>query len=254
MKKNMLSKTLVVGIVVLFLGANFVSANSINVESTNVIDDIKKPSRDTKTFYPIEDSYIAHGYPNDNAGDAPHFKIKNEYGASAGYECSALLKFDISSLPKGSVINSAVLYLFYFTWLDTNPAGRMLNVYSITSNWNEDTVTWNTAPTYNPAASAYSPVPATVNVWMDWDVTVDVQDFVNGNKDNYGWKISDDNYWGTYDIPESRFRTKEYGTLTPHLVVNYKKAREFNSPLLNFLQSHPNLFPLLQKLLQNLGL
>ena len=32
----------------------------------------------------------------------------------------------------------------------------------------------------------------------------------------------------------------------------YKKSRELNSPILNFLQSHPNLFPLLQKLLQQL--
>jgi hypothetical protein len=34
----------------------------------------------------------------------------------------------------------------------------------------------------------------------------------------------------------------------------HDKAKEFNSPILNFLQSHPNIFPLLQIVLQRLGL
>lgn len=33
-----------------------------------------------------------------------------------------------------------------------------------------------------------------------------------------------------------------------------EKAREFNSPILNFLENHPNMFPLLQLVLQRLGL
>jgi hypothetical protein len=33
----------------------------------------------------------------------------------------------------------------------------------------------------------------------------------------------------------------------------YKKTKEFNTPILNFLQNHPNMFPLLQKLIQQLG-
>ena len=34
----------------------------------------------------------------------------------------------------------------------------------------------------------------------------------------------------------------------------YKKAKEISNPILNFLQSHSNMFPLLQKLLQQFGL
>ena len=34
----------------------------------------------------------------------------------------------------------------------------------------------------------------------------------------------------------------------------YEKTKEFNTPILNFLQNHPNMFPLLQLLLQRLGL
>ena len=33
-----------------------------------------------------------------------------------------------------------------------------------------------------------------------------------------------------------------------------EKSREINTPFLNFLDSHPNMFPLLQRLLQRLGL
>jgi hypothetical protein len=37
-------------------------------------------------------------------------------------------------------------------------------------------------------------------------------------------------------------------------VHEHDKAREFNRPILNWLQSHPNMFPLLQMLIQRLGL
>ena len=36
--------------------------------------------------------------------------------------------------------------------------------------------------------------------------------------------------------------------------VNMPRNKAINSPILNFLQSHPNMFPLLQMLLQRLGL
>lgn len=37
-------------------------------------------------------------------------------------------------------------------------------------------------------------------------------------------------------------------------IVNKPIPKTFNTPLLNFLENHPNLFPLLQLLLQRLGL
>ncbi|GAG79513.1 unnamed protein product, partial [marine sediment metagenome] len=41
-----------------------------------------------------------------------------------------------------------------------------------------------------------------------------------------------------------------WGTLT----VTMPRNKAINTPFLNFLQSHPNMFPLLQLLIQRLGL
>ena len=44
----------------------------------------------------------------------------------------------------------------------------------------------------------------------EWDVTEDVQDFIDGLQVNCGWKVTDENYWGWFDIPQAFFRTKEF--------------------------------------------
>ena len=53
------------------------------------------------------------------------------------------------------------------------------------------------------------------------------------------------------------FGTCEHGTIVRDQDYCYvhaiKQSREFNRPFINWLQSHPNLFPILQKLIQQLG-
>ena len=45
---------------------------------------------------------------------------------------------------------------------------------------------------------------------MTWDVTSDVQKFVNGEEVNYGWQIMDEQKWEWFDIPGTKLRSKEY--------------------------------------------
>jgi hypothetical protein len=59
---------------------------------------------------------------------------------------------------------------------------------------------------------------------MTWDVTDDVQAMVNGEEDNEGWEIKDDVAWGGSNIPDSRFRTKEYGDYIPYLEITIEPA------------------------------
>jgi len=54
---------------------------------------------------------------------------------------------------------------------------------------------------------------------MIWDVTEDVVDFIKGIKENYGWKITDEKYWGGSNIPYIFFRSKEYGDYIPYLEI-----------------------------------
>jgi hypothetical protein len=225
-KIDILKKMLVIGIFVLFLGVSGVSAININVESTNVIDDVVTPIDALKTFYPTDDAYIKHSVPNGNGGSHEYFNVRNEYGGTGGgLEYAGLIKFDISSLPSDATINSATLSIYYFDYWDMNPVGRDIHLYRATSDWDEMTVTWNNQPPYEPHNPAYTPVPSSFG-WMTWDVTNDIQDFVNGQETNYGWKVIDDNYWGWFEIPTARFRTKEYGSDTPQLEIDYKTSRD----------------------------
>ncbi len=172
-------------------------------------------------FYPTDDAYILHrsGYTNVNRGGFEIMEVENYYGASGIWGEDTLIKFDISSVPSNTKIISAKLNLYYHTYQTNNPAGRDLNIYRINSDWDELTVTWDTKPAYAGSPTSFAEVPSTTGVWMSWDVTNDVQDFVDGININYGWKISDDTYWGTVNIPVTSFRTKEYGDYIPYLEI-----------------------------------
>jgi len=205
-------------------------------------------------FYSTDDSEISQDLPNSPLGSREAITIRNEFGAggNSGWASDALFKFDISSIPSGASVIRATMYLFNNKWTSTNPAGRMLNVYRITNDWNENTFTGNTAPTYHPVTTAYSPVPATVNVWIQWNLTSDVRDFLSGTT-NYGWRLRDDNYWGKPDIPLTQVRSKEFGQdLSPYLEIEYIKTRSrdiSNQFFLKFLERFPNIFPILRQLI-----
>jgi hypothetical protein len=149
--------------------------------------------------------------------------VENRYGHPShgdDFEQDALVRFDVSSIPAGTEIESATLCLYYYHWHDNNPAGRVLTCYRITDDWEEETVTWNTQPTCAAQPTSAATVPAGYD-WMTWDVTVDVQAFINEEEPEYGWKIMDEEPWNWYNIPWTYFHTKEYGSYIPHLEVEF---------------------------------
>jgi len=171
-------------------------------------------------FYPIDDAEIAHTSPDTNFGSTNNFAVRNS-GSGLGWACDGLVRFNLSSIPEDSTILSATLNAYYFNWDDNNPSGRDLSIYRVASDWDEDTVTWNTQPSYASQSTTNSSVPSSTGVWMEWDVTNDVQDFSDEEATNYGWKITDENYWGSGNIPISFFTTKEHGIFVPYLVINH---------------------------------
>jgi hypothetical protein len=239
---------LVVGIIVLFIGLSSASAlNNDIINFSNMVDDVKESSKYITIFHP-DDANIAHNSPNNNYGGGPEIGIRNDYGigGTSGWANDGLIKFNLSKLPAGSTIKSAKLYLYYYRWQDNYPAGRELNLYRITSDWDEDTVTWNTAPSYNQTPTANSSVPSSVNIWMEWNVKSDVKDFVLGTP-NYGWRLIDDNYWGFPNIPLVFFRTKEFShNLSSYLKIEYTTSRNknVNHPHLEYYKQIPNILSL----------
>lgn len=226
MKNSILKIGLVFGIIILFLGTSITSAINSNVEPAKMINEIGNLNRDTNTFYPTDDASIKETAPYTNFG-SDYLVVRNKYGGygSPGYEDDLLIKFNISELSPGIIIRSATLNLFYNQWRENNPAGRTLTLYRITSDWDENTVTWNTRPSYASEVTFSAVVPGSPGVWMEWDVTSDVQDFVEGQENNHGWQIMDEIYWGMSDIPATWFHEKELGSNTAYLEIEVIKPR-----------------------------
>jgi hypothetical protein len=205
---------------VIAFGASVVAGLTILFSVTLVVPDVSG----YVILYSIGDTAVQQDRPNYNPSYGQTMSVRNRYGAggSDGWEWDSLVRFDLSSIPIGASVTSATLFIYYCDWDDTNPQGRPLTTHRITGDWEEQTVTWNTRPTWLSEATSSSPVPSSINQWMDWDVQSDVQAFVNEEEENYGWTVMDATYWGSANIPITHLRTKEFvGSAVPYLEVTY---------------------------------
>lgn len=183
-----------------------------------------KSADTTIVIYPTDDTTIRQNYPYKNYGDTEQLSVRNECGGHPpsqgdGWGWDILIKFDLSSIPPGCIIKYAKLKLYYCKWWDNNPAGRVLSLYRIVEDWDEDTVTWKTQPSYDNAVVTTATVPSQKNKWMEWNVTTDVINYLKGVYPNYGWRIRDEQDWCKNDIPITRFYSKEKGMYIPHLEI-----------------------------------
>jgi len=215
---------------------------------------------DTVTLAPGSDNWISScsSGATVNNGDMGELRVRASWWGSPGNRepknFRSLLTFDLGAVPADAeLITSATVGLYYFDKPHADPAGRTYEVHSLTNAWMEMGSTWQARdnydqpdpvywdsyhagiPAYQPgggdfAATAYASaqVPADVNEWMTWDVTVLVKEWVDGTSDNFGLLIKDgdeiesDPGGGTVSY-NARFRSREYAdsAFRPFLEVTY---------------------------------
>ena len=120
-------------------------------------------------------------------GDVPHptdnLFVQNEADVS-DFPCfsKSYLKFDLSAIPAGKVIQSAKLTIYQFGGSNSQNAPTSdVQVFSVQDPWDETTLTWNNAPlaTENYPGASVAPM-TTPLVWpgipITWDVTPIVAD------------------------------------------------------------------------------
>jgi hypothetical protein len=221
--KNYIRWCVAILVALLFVGSSIAIGSN---ENDLKISSPQNLTKGTYTFNPTDDSRIdeSTGGP---PGDSVFVHTRNHMGGTGHYfEIDALIKFDISTIPSGTQIESAVLYLYYVAWDDTDPGGRPITIRAITSDWNEETVEWVNQPTFDPTALGSDNVPDAVGLWMQWDVTSSVQKFIDGTAINYGWRLSDDTNWGGGNIPRADYSSKEAGQNIPYLEVMVNEPPE----------------------------
>jgi hypothetical protein len=172
-------------------------------------------------IHPSDDTKIAHDAPNNNFGNAQKLRLRNDYGAggSSDWGWDGLIKFDLSYIPDNVTIYYAYVRLYLYGRGDYDPTGRPLNMYRATSDWDEATVTFNTQPSYASQPTTFATVPPSNGVWMEWNVTTDVSNFIKGKYSNYGWLVIDETYWGKCDIPKMYFWCKEHNEYIPYMEI-----------------------------------
>lgn len=78
---------------------------------------------------------------------------------------------------------------------------------------------WN-GGTFGAETSAVLITNNMVNQWIEFDVTSDVQAFLNGTANNYGWlikKTGDESLNGSVE-----FASREAGTNLPELILSFE--------------------------------
>ena len=173
---------------------------------------------------PSADTFVGEYSPNANHGSNGYMLVSDKYGATSNYDARGMVLFNLSEIPPGSTIISAILSLYYYRYDDTNPIGREITCHRILESWDEMTVTYNTMPNSNPIECSSTILPGYFT-WVDWDVTSEVDDFINGGDDNYGWMVRDYKApWGGFNIPQQYYYSSDAADLHPKLFIG------FNSP------------------------
>ena len=143
------------------------------------------------------DTYIYSYSPNSNYGSSTTMLVGTP--ATAGRNYRSLIKFNLSDIPHDVRIDNAILTLYVSSVANNN--NRIHNIHKINDNrlWVEMQATWNVYSNgnswTNPGGDYNSTISssATINTtgYYSFNLTDDVQFFVNNLSKNQGWLIKD---------------------------------------------------------------
>jgi hypothetical protein len=171
---------------------------------------------DTVTIYPTNDAYIDSEGPNNNHNDTYlHVQYEYWYKVKRSY-----FMFDLSAVPSGQKINSALLRIFAVS-VNYDPTVGVYYLYN--DDWSESTITWNNAPTtFNPSPTDTQLIDHSGVFY--WSVTSNVSHaYSNDGIYSLVMKL-------TSETSEAymMFPSKDYGISSsrPYLMIEYQPIPE----------------------------
>jgi uncharacterized repeat protein (TIGR01451 family) len=171
------------------------------------------------TLYSVGDTCIMKGYSTTNFGIYSDMWVGyDDYLNPDGKIVRSLIKFDLSAIPTGTSIASAILQVYKLGSWDYPGKTRTITTYGVGSNWAETSVTWNTRPSSTDAYGSAS-VTHESGGWHSFNVTTLVRGWVNGTLPNYGVMLRGPEHSGS-DSSWKSFCTRE-GSYDPKLVITY---------------------------------
>jgi PEP-CTERM motif len=193
---------------------------------------------------PIKDNTLYEDVEGDLSNGAGQFLFAGLTGLGLR---RALLAFDLSSIPPGSIINSVSLTMF-LSRSSPNPSPENISLHIATNNWGEGgsnagdpggfgtaaqpgdatwvfnffgSSSWNTpGGDFRVAASATTSVDLvnTTYTWSGGTLVSDVQAWLDNPETNFGWLVRGNE---VSDRSAQRFNSSESATNFPRLTVTY---------------------------------
>ncbi len=129
----------------------------------------------------------------------------------SSFDQEIVISFDLSSIPSGSIVNSANLHVFRYDGSDS----LTCEIFMVTEYWEEPALVDSIAHDFYP----FDQITITGNGWYDFDITQLVQDWLDATYDNYGIVFYGTSGPGSYQY----FHSREYSIQTdrPYLEVDY---------------------------------
>jgi hypothetical protein len=130
------------------------------------------------TLKVTDDTYVKSDSPNSNYGGLDDLMI-SDYQSSGHqiYERMTWLKFNLSSVPDGAVVDIATLQLH------TSVVDEQYDIHAYpcsNNSWTELTLTYSNMPSYN-TTSMDSVLVKTDSSWYNWSVVDSVRNALSGN-------------------------------------------------------------------------
>jgi len=169
------------------------------------------------TITSSQDVMISNGDASDSGAPDPDQNLNGFNTITVnwvgGFENKGLVMFNLSELA-GITIHDAQIGLYHTS---NSVNGAIFDIFRITSDWSESTVTWNTAPSFEITPVSTLTISDNENgVWRYWDITELVNGWVNETYANYGIMLA------RQDLPNpyAYFAAREYPGFAPQLIIN----------------------------------
>lgn len=123
-----------------------------------------------------------------------------------------VIAFDLSSIPAGSMVNTAILNVYRY---DGDPGSALeCDLFRVTEYWEEPSLVDSID---HDDGFSYDQIVVSSSSWYTFDITQLAQEWIDGTYDNYGLVFYGTGGTGSYQY----FRSREAATEKPHLEIDY---------------------------------
>lgn len=131
-------------------------------------------------LYPVADARVRAQAPHQNQGDRHHLYVGRR---GRGNRYRTFIRFELPEMPVW-ILSSASLRIFQERRYGA-PRPLLLDLYGVTTAWEERHVTWDNQPDRDSRPTTSCPAPA-VAAWLEFDAAPLCRQWLAGERANYG--------------------------------------------------------------------